>query len=42
MRITKPYPKWVYLCAVKNLYHYETIAYDVSSSQNMMQVFSTP
>ncbi|MDB8562372.1 IS3 family transposase [Turicibacter sanguinis] len=39
IRVNKLSPKWVYLCAVKDLYNNEMVAYDVSSSQNMMQVF---
>lgn len=39
IKIKAPYPKWVYLCAVKDLYNHEIVAYDVSPTQNMMQVF---
>lgn len=42
IRVNKPSPKWVYLCGIKDLYNNEMVAYDVSSSQNMMQVFSRP
>ncbi len=31
--------KWAYLCVVQDLYNQEIVAYDVSPSQNMMQVF---
>mgnify|MGYP004566766399 FL=1 len=37
--VNHPYPKWIYLCAVKDLYNHEIVAYDVSPTQNMMQVF---
>ena len=39
MKVNKPYPKWVYLCAVKDLYNHEIVAYAVSPTQNMRQVF---
>ncbi len=39
MKVNKPYPKWVYLCAVKDLYNHEIVTYDVSPTQNMRQVF---
>ena len=39
LKVTEPYPKWVYLCAVKDLYNQEIIAYDISPSQNMKQIF---
>ena len=39
MKVNKPYSKWVYLCAVKDLYNHEIVAYDVSPTQNMRQIF---
>ena len=39
IKVNHPYPKWIYLCAVKDLYNHEIVAYDVSPTQNMMQVF---
>ena len=39
LKVTEPYPKWVYLCTVKDVYNHEIIVYDVSRSQNMMQIF---
>lgn len=39
IRVQSPQPKWAYLCAVKDLYNQEIIAFDVSESQSMMQVF---
>ncbi|MGL6009247.1 MAG: IS3 family transposase, partial [Culicoidibacterales bacterium] len=39
IRVNEPYPKWVYVCAVKDLYNGEIIAYDVASSQNMAQIY---
>lgn len=39
IKVNKPYLKWSYLCAVKDLYNHEIIAYDVSPTQKMMQVF---
>lgn len=39
LRVNQPSPKWVYLCAVKDLYNNEILAYDVSPTQNMRQVF---
>ena len=39
IKVNSPHPKWIYLCAVKDLYNNEIVAYDMSASQNMMQVF---
>ena len=39
IKVKAPYPKWAYLCAVKDLYNQEIVAYDVCESQNMIQVY---
>lgn len=39
IKVKAPYPKWAYLCAVKDLYNQEIVAYDVCESQNMAQVY---
>ena len=39
VKVKAPYPKWAYLCAVKDLYNQEIVAYDVCESQNMAQVY---
>lgn len=39
IKVKAPYPKWAYLCAVKDLYNQEIVAYDVCESQNMRQVY---
>lgn len=39
VKVKTPYPKWAYLCGVKDLYNQEFVAYDVCESQNMAQVY---
>lgn len=39
IKVSKPYPKWSYLCAVKDLYNQEIVAFDVAQSQTIEQVY---
>ena len=39
IKVKSPYPKWAYLCAVKDIYNQEIVAYDICESQTMMQVY---
>lgn len=39
IKVKAPYPKWAYLCAVKDVYNQEIVAYDSCESQNMAQVY---
>lgn len=39
IKVNAPSPRWAYLCAVKDLYNQEIVAYDMSESQNMRQIY---
>jgi putative transposase len=41
VEITKPFKRWIYVCAVKDLYNNEIVVYTVNTRQNMKLILQT-
>lgn len=40
IEVKKPFKRWLYLCAIKDLYNHEIVAYSMGTNQGMQLVYS--